>query len=115
MTVRGINRNSITKFIKIESQSVNSVLLDPDPNDYHEKLVYSLFISINHTFSLNVYFIIRLFVAGNVSISENDRLNLWDTTMMPNIPGLPAIICLMFSPCVEIRYSSLLITCCNGI
>lgn len=39
MSVHGINRNSITKIIKIESQSVNSVLLDTDPNDYHERHV----------------------------------------------------------------------------
>lgn len=51
-----------------------------------------------------LYFI-RLFVAGNVCMNENDRLTLWDTTMMPNIPGMPAIICLIFSPCVEIRYN----------
>lgn len=37
MMVHGINRNSTTKMIKIESQSVNSVLLDSDPNEYHER------------------------------------------------------------------------------
>ncbi|XP_060863705.1 LOW QUALITY PROTEIN: probable ATP-dependent RNA helicase spindle-E [Metopolophium dirhodum] len=84
MSVKGISRNSASKIIKIECQSVNSVLLDSDPNDYHE----------------------RLFVAGNVCLNENDRLTLWDTTMMPNIPGMPAFICMMFSPCVEIRYNS---------
>ncbi|XP_050536688.1 ATP-dependent RNA helicase TDRD9 [Daktulosphaira vitifoliae] len=84
MTVHGINRHSISKIVSIESQSVNSVLLDTNPDSYHE----------------------RLFVAGNVSANENERLTLWDTTMMPNIAGMPAIICLMFSPCVEIRCNS---------
>lgn len=46
-----------------------------------------------------------MFVAGNVCLNENDKLTLWDTTMMPNIPGMPAIICMMFSPCVEVRYA----------
>jgi len=46
-----------------------------------------------------------LFVAGNVCLNENERLTLWDTTMMPNIPGMPAIMCMMFSPCVEMRYT----------
>lgn len=41
MSVRGINHNSATKLIKIESQSINSVLLDTDPHDYHEKSVYT--------------------------------------------------------------------------
>lgn len=84
MSVNGISRNSASKIVKIECQSVNSVLLDTDPNDYHE----------------------RLFVAGNLCLNESDKLTLWDTTMMPNIPGMPAIICLIFSPCVEIRYNS---------
>ncbi|XP_026807070.1 probable ATP-dependent RNA helicase spindle-E [Rhopalosiphum maidis] len=84
MSVNGISRNSTSKIVKIESQSVNSILLDTDPNDYHE----------------------RLFVAGNVCLNENDKLTLWDTTMMPNIPGMPTIICLIFSPCVEIRHNS---------
>lgn len=37
MTVNGISHNNISKIVKIESQSVNSVLLDTDPNDYHER------------------------------------------------------------------------------
>jgi len=43
MSVRGINRNSITKIVNIENQSVNSVLLDTDPNDYHKRQVYIFF------------------------------------------------------------------------
>jgi len=39
MSVKGISHNSTSKIIKIESQSVNSVLLDNDPNDYHERQV----------------------------------------------------------------------------
>ncbi|XP_050064006.1 probable ATP-dependent RNA helicase spindle-E [Aphis gossypii] len=84
MSVNGISRNSTSKNVKIECKSVNSVLLDTDPKDYHE----------------------RLFVAGNLCLNESNKLTLWDTTMMPNIPGMPSFICLMFSPCVEIRYNS---------
>lgn len=40
MTLYGINHKSISKQIEVESQSVNSVLLDPCPNDYHERQVY---------------------------------------------------------------------------
>ncbi|VVC33086.1 Hypothetical protein CINCED_3A021098 [Cinara cedri] len=83
-SIRGFSCNSLNKAVKIESQSVNSVLLDTDPNDYHE----------------------RLLVAGKVCMNENQKLTLWDSTMMPNIPGIPSILCLMFSPCVEIRYNS---------
>lgn len=41
MSVKGISRNSVSKLIKIECQSVNSVLLDSEPNDYHERQVSS--------------------------------------------------------------------------
>lgn len=37
MSIHGISRNNLNKAVKIESQSVNSVLLDTDPNDYHER------------------------------------------------------------------------------
>lgn len=46
MTINGISQNSISKIIKIESQSVNSVLLDTSPNDYHERHVYHFYLSI---------------------------------------------------------------------
>jgi len=58
-------------------------------------------------FLFEFLFFNRLFVAGNLCLNENDKLTLWDSTMMPNIPGMPAIICLIFSPCVEIRYTFL--------
>lgn len=48
-------------------------------------------------------------------MNENDRLTIWDSTMMPNIPGIPAIICLMFSPCVEIRYIPFKLGLCFGM
>lgn len=43
MTVNGINNNAVSKMIKIESQSVNSILLDTNPNDYHERQVFKFF------------------------------------------------------------------------
>lgn len=39
LTIQGINRNSYTNLVKIESQSVNSILLDTTPNDNHERQV----------------------------------------------------------------------------
>lgn len=46
MSVNGISRNSITKLIKIESQSVNSVLLDTNPNEYHDRQVNSFYLNV---------------------------------------------------------------------
>jgi len=37
MSVYGISRNSTSKTVKIECKSVNSVILDTDLKDYHER------------------------------------------------------------------------------
>lgn len=43
-------------------------------------------------------------VSSFVGISPSrDKLFLRDTTIMPSLPGLPALICLFFSPMVEMR------------
>lgn len=82
MKIRGCLRSSINKAISIEKDSINSVLLDPGPEDPHE----------------------RMLVAGHVSRSAGgDRLNLRHTTLLPDIAGLPAFLCLLFSPYVELR------------
>ncbi|XP_015515166.1 probable ATP-dependent RNA helicase spindle-E [Neodiprion lecontei] len=70
------------KKINIEPNSVNSVLLDTDPADYHE----------------------RLLIAGTVGQSvSGERLNLRNTTLMPNIHGLPSLMALIFAPTIELR------------
>lgn len=43
-------------------------------------------------------------VASFVTTNEaGDKLTLRSTTVMPNLPGLPALVCLMFAPMVELR------------
>ena len=71
--------------INVEGNSVNSVLLDTTPEDPHD----------------------RLLVAG--SVNENptgENLTLRDTTLMPNLPGLTAILALLFTPRMELRRNS---------
>ncbi|XP_075982903.1 tudor domain containing 9 protein spindle E [Anticarsia gemmatalis] len=71
--------------VQIEWNSVNSVLLDTQPQDKYA----------------------RLLVAAYVGSSETrSQLTLRHTTMMPNIPGLPAIIALLFCPAAELRRNS---------
>lgn len=82
MRVFGMTRASQGKQIIVEWNSVNSVLLDVEPQDPHE----------------------RLLVAGTVNQSaDGTNLSLRHTTLMPNIHGLASIICLLFAPCVELR------------
>ncbi|XP_047994104.1 probable ATP-dependent RNA helicase spindle-E [Leguminivora glycinivorella] len=68
--------------VQIESSSINSVLLDTEPQRLYE----------------------RLLIAGDVGQSEHsNKLTLRHTTLMPNVPGLPAIIALLFCPTAELR------------
>lgn len=49
-------------------------------------------------------FCFRMVISAFVTInSAGDKLSLRDTTIMPSLPGLPALVCLMFSPMVELR------------
>uniref|UniRef100_A0A1B6GC48 Probable ATP-dependent RNA helicase spindle-E n=1 Tax=Cuerna arida TaxID=1464854 RepID=A0A1B6GC48_9HEMI len=82
MKLYSMTRCSSQKEVKVEWNSVNSVLLDADPTDPHE----------------------RLLVAGSVTQSvDGRRLTLNHTTALPNQNGLAALICLIFAPTIELR------------
>jgi ATP-dependent RNA helicase TDRD9 len=71
--------------INIHSMSVNSILLDSNPENPSECLL----------------------VASNVKQSQSGSyLTLNNTTLMPNIDGLTAMICLIFAPKIELRRSA---------
>ncbi|XP_078043923.1 putative ATP-dependent RNA helicase spindle-E [Augochlora pura] len=68
--------------IKVMMNSVNAVLLDNDPENSSQ----------------------RLLVAGCISQSAyNNTLTLHNTTLMPRLPGLTALLGLIFAPSVELR------------
>ncbi|CAB1335264.1 unnamed protein product [Coregonus sp. 'balchen'] len=62
-----------------EKDSINSVALNDSPQDSHQ----------------------RMLVAGSVSVSA--CILLKETTLMPHIHGLPALITMLFSPVIELR------------
>nr|CAD7447198.1 unnamed protein product [Timema bartmani] len=66
----------------IDPNSVNSVLLDTDPQDPHERLLVAATVEEN---------------------SSSTGLILRNTTLMPNIHGFPALMALLFAPRAEIR------------
>ncbi|XP_050083849.1 probable ATP-dependent RNA helicase spindle-E [Anopheles aquasalis] len=68
--------SSFLKAVSIEQDSVNSVLLESNPQDTHEKLVIATGINEN-------------------PISQ--KLTIRQTTIMPNIPGMPALMTLIFA------------------
>lgn len=80
MRMYGCIESAGNKLIDVEGSSVNTVLLNSEPQNYHT----------------------RLLVAGYVSqTSEGHRLKLRQTTLMPNIPGLPVLLTLLFCPTMQ--------------
>lgn len=67
---------------RIERDSVNSTVVDPEPQTKHEKIM----------------------VAANVALNPSGTATLArETTLMPSIQGLPYLICLLFAPSAEMR------------
>ncbi|XP_058836204.1 probable ATP-dependent RNA helicase spindle-E [Topomyia yanbarensis] len=73
-------QSGVMTAVTIEADSVNSVLLDSNPQDTHEKLL----------------------VAGFVN-EQGNRLVLRQTSMMPNIPGFGALMALIFCPTCQLK------------
>ncbi|XP_063226308.1 probable ATP-dependent RNA helicase spindle-E [Bacillus rossius redtenbacheri] len=66
----------------IEGLSVNSVLLDTDPQDPHDRLLVAAVVEEK---------------------SSGSSLILRHTTMMPNIHGFGALMAILFAPTIELR------------
>jgi len=76
----------------------------------HSQNWTAYFCSYFHTLQ-NITLFYRLLVAASVGQNpQGDRLILRHTTLMPNLHGLASLICLIFAPCVELRYRTFLIT-----
>ncbi|KAM9354857.1 ATP-dependent RNA helicase TDRD9 [Pholidichthys leucotaenia] len=82
MNFFSLSHKTFFKTVCIEKTSVNSLALN-------ENLHY------NHQ---------RMLVAGTVSVdATGTRILLRDTTLMPDIPGLPALVTMLFTPIMELR------------
>ena len=67
---------------RVERDSVNSIVVDPEPHNVHEKMM----------------------VAANVALNPSGSATLARaTTLLPSIPGLPHLLCLLFAPTAELR------------
>uniref|UniRef100_A0A6Q2Y8P3 ATP-dependent RNA helicase TDRD9 n=1 Tax=Esox lucius TaxID=8010 RepID=A0A6Q2Y8P3_ESOLU len=79
------NKATHYRSVLIEKDSINSVALNERPQDSHQ----------------------RMLVAGSVSVSANGTyILLRETTLMPHIHGLPALLTMLFSPVIELRSDS---------
>lgn len=73
------------KCVDIERESVNSVLLDTDPQDAHERLIVA---------------------AGITENQVGDTIVARSTTLMPNIHGFGALMTMLFCPTMQIKRNS---------
>lgn len=73
------------KSVQIEGNSVNSVLIDTDPQDMHERLIVAADITEN---------------------ASNSIIIARDTTLMPNIHGFTALVTMIFCPTMQIQRNS---------
>ena len=71
--------------LRVDPNSVNCVAVDDEPQDPHDRLMVAGFVGLNPT--------------GSSMMAR-------DTTVMPLIPGLPAILSLLFCPVAEFRLVS---------
>ncbi|XP_054909205.1 ATP-dependent RNA helicase TDRD9 [Poeciliopsis prolifica] len=77
-----LSRKSHYRTVSIEKRSINSVTLNENPHFKHQ----------------------RMMVAGLVAInSSGSHIMLNDTSILPDIPGLPGLVMMLFTPVMELR------------
>uniref|UniRef100_A0A3Q1C9R2 ATP-dependent RNA helicase TDRD9 n=1 Tax=Amphiprion ocellaris TaxID=80972 RepID=A0A3Q1C9R2_AMPOC len=81
-----INFHSLShyKTVCIDRTSINSFALNENPHYKHERML------VAGTVSVDIFIIVDMFT-------------ILDTTLMPDIPGLPALITMLFTPIMELR------------
>ncbi|KAG1700906.1 ATP-dependent RNA helicase TDRD9 [Nymphon striatum] len=79
---RALTRAGSSKSVRIDVDSVNSIVLDPEPWDKSQNLLISSHVDLS---------------------SSLGTIKARGTTLMPNIKGLAALIPLMFTPRAELR------------
>ena len=91
--------------MRVERDSVNSVTIDNEPQDKHERIMIASHVGLNpsgNTMVLRCVCMNYAIIYFTTMITTANR----DTTLMPNIHGLSSLICLLFVPTVEMRYST---------
>ncbi|KAG7277321.1 hypothetical protein CRUP_005855 [Coryphaenoides rupestris] len=74
-----------SKAVCIEKNSINSVAVNDNPQHKHQ----------------------RMLVAGVVNVNTtSSSILLRETTLMPDIPGLPALVSMLFTPVMELRINT---------
>ncbi|KAM4690496.1 ATP-dependent RNA helicase TDRD9 [Rhinophrynus dorsalis] len=77
-----VMRVSRFRSVWIEKESINSVVINDTPEATHQRMLIAASLSVN---------------------SSGSVLMLRETSLLPSIPGLPALITMLFSPVLELR------------
>ncbi|XP_015861976.1 ATP-dependent RNA helicase TDRD9 isoform X2 [Peromyscus maniculatus bairdii] len=72
----------LPRCVWIEKESINSVVISDSPADLHQRMLVAASLSVNETGS---------------------TMLLRETSLMPHIPGLPALLSMLFAPVMELR------------
>ncbi|XP_077521432.1 tudor domain containing 9 protein spindle E isoform X2 [Amblyomma americanum] len=83
--VGGMSNMCYHKTVRVERTSVNSVLLNGEPQNPHPRLLVSCFVSQSAT---------------------SDHVVLRNTTLLPAVPGLHCLMPVLFAPYVELRVNA---------
>uniref|UniRef100_A0A8C8R6E9 ATP-dependent RNA helicase TDRD9 n=1 Tax=Pelusios castaneus TaxID=367368 RepID=A0A8C8R6E9_9SAUR len=82
MRCHSMTRISRFRCVCIEKESINSVIVNNTPEDSFQKMLVAASVSVNSTGS---------------------TILLRETSLMPPIPGLPALLSMLFAPVIELR------------
>lgn len=82
MVFFSLQKRMMVGSVRVDPDSINSVALDPEPHDTHERLLVAAQVSTNPT--------------GTALTARN-------TTLLPNVHGLLSSVCLLFAPMAELR------------
>ncbi|XP_012579883.1 PREDICTED: putative ATP-dependent RNA helicase TDRD9 [Condylura cristata] len=77
-----LTRVSKFRCVWIEKESINSVIISDTPEDLHQRMLVAASLSVNATGS---------------------TMLLRETSLMPHVPGLPALLSMLFAPVMELR------------
>ncbi|XP_028923681.1 ATP-dependent RNA helicase TDRD9 isoform X2 [Ornithorhynchus anatinus] len=77
-----MTRVSRFRSVWIEKESINSIIIRNAPEDVCQRMLVAASLSIN---------------------ASGSSMLLRETTLLPHVPGLPALISILFSPVVELR------------
>ncbi|XP_029453911.1 ATP-dependent RNA helicase TDRD9 isoform X2 [Rhinatrema bivittatum] len=77
-----MTRVSRFRCVCMEKESINSVLVNDAPEDVYQRMLVAASLSVN---------------------ASGSTMLLRETSLMPNIPGLPALLSMLFAPVMELR------------